>query len=172
MDSNDIKQLITDLLKHMQVAVESIETKDSAGRECFSVKTPDSHMLIGAKGANLFALNHIVKKIVSSKSAARKTAVPNPTKVASPGEGEKERFFFIDVNGYQEAAAESIKNLAKVMGDRARSFKTNVELEPMSSYDRMVVHSYFQEYTDLKTESVGEGEKRRVVIKYVEDKAS
>ena len=151
MDSNEIKELIEGLLKHMQVAVDSIETKDSAGRECFSVKTPDSHMLIGAKGANLFALNHIVKKIVSSKGAAKKALSGNTAETATQNEIGKERSFFIDVNGYQEAATENIKNLAKIMGDRARSFKANVELE---------------------TESVGEGEKRRVVIKYVEDKAS
>lgn len=161
MDSNDIKQLIETLLKHLQVGVESIEITDSDGRERFSVKTPDSHMLIGAKGANLFALNHLVKKMVLAKSIAKKAPL---------GETEKERTFFIDVNGYQEAAALNIKAAAKVMGERARSFKTNVELEPMSSYERMVIHSYFQEAKDLKTESVGEGERRRVVIKYVEQK--
>jgi len=180
MDSNDIKELITGLLKHMNVSVDSIETKSSDGRKCFSVKTPDPHTLIGTKGAHLFALNHIVKKIVSSKNAAKKALAENYAETVSqregvaqralPGGDEKELVFFIDVNGYQETAAEDIKNLAKVMGDRARSFKTNVELEPMSSYDRMIIHSYLQESTDLKTESVGEGEKRRVVIKYIEQR--
>ncbi|HBV01348.1 MAG TPA: hypothetical protein DEF00_03075 [Candidatus Taylorbacteria bacterium] len=169
MDSNDIKELIIGLLKHMNVGVDSIETKHSDGRECFSVKTPDSHMLIGTKGANLFALNHIVKKIVSSKNAAKKATAGSSAETVSQSAGEKEMSFFIDVNGYQETAAENIKNLAKVMGDRARSFKTSVELEPMSSYDRMVIHSYLQESTDLKTESIGEGERRRVVIKYIGD---
>ncbi len=163
MDSNDIKQLIETLLKHMQVGVESIETTDSDGRERFSIKTPDSHLLIGTKGAHLFALNHLVKKMVLAKSAAKKVPL---------GETEKERTFFIDVNGYQEAATLNIKNAAKIMGDRARSFKTNVELEPMSSYERMVIHSYFEEAQDIKTESIGEGERRHIIIKYVEDKAS
>lgn len=156
MDSNDIKELIETLLRHMQVGVESVEIAAADGRRCFSIKTPDSHMLIGAKGAHLFALNHLVKRIVSAKSAARRGA---------QGEDE-EQVFFIDVNGYQEAAMENIKTVAKIMGERARSFKTNVELEPMSSYERMVIHSYFQEFPDLTTESVGEGERRRVVIKY------
>lgn len=167
MDSNSIKSIITDLLQRMNVGVESIEVRSSDGRECFSVRTADSHALIGAKGTHLFALNHIVKKIVSSKIAAKKTSAQSVGGATPQAEVEKEPSFFVDVNGYQETAAANIKNLAKIMGERARSFKTNVELEPMSSYDRMIVHSYFQEAADLKTESVGEGEKRRVVIKYI-----
>ncbi len=160
MDSNQIKELIETLLKHMEIVCEGIEVDDSDGRERFSIKTPDSHKLIGAKGAHLLAFNHLVKKIVASKGERTR---PGEASGAAP-----EKTFFIDVNGYQEAAVENIKNVARVMGDRARSFKTNVELEPMSSYERMVIHAFFQEAKDLKTESVGEGDKRRVVIKYVE----
>lgn len=149
MTTDGIKQLIADLLRHMRIACDAIETAEADGRERFSVRTPDSHLLIGAKGAHLLAFNHVVKKMAAAK-------------------GEREKSFFIDVNGYQEAANETIKNVARVMGERARSFRTNVELEPMSSYERMVVHSFLQDAQDLKTESVGEGERRRVVIKYVE----
>lgn len=163
MDSDDIKQLIATMLRHMRVGVDSIETVTTDGRKCFSIKTPDSHLLIGAKGANLSALNHLVKRMVSAKSFNKD--IPSD-------EGGKEQAFFIDVNGYHEAAKENIKNMAKIMGERARSFKASVELEPMSSYERMVIHSYFQEAPDLTTQSVGDGEKRRVVIKYVEDKLS
>ena len=160
MTTEDIKQLIETMLKHMQIAYESVEVGDSDGRERFAVKTSDSHLLIGAKGGNLSAFNHLVKKIVASKTPAEK--------VKAEGD-EREKSFFIDVNGYQELALENIKNVAKIMGDRARSFKTSVELEPMSSYERMVVHSFFQDTKDIKTESVGDGEQRRVVIKYVEE---
>ncbi|MSU56122.1 MAG: hypothetical protein EXS51_02335 [Candidatus Taylorbacteria bacterium] len=160
MTTEDIKQLIETMLKHMQIAYESVEVGDSDGRERFAVKTSDSHLLIGAKGANLSAFNHLVKKMVASKTPAEK--------VKAEGD-EREKSFFIDVNGYQELALENIKNVAKIMGDRARSFKTSVELEPMSSYERMVVHSFFQDTKDIKTESVGDGEQRRVVIKYVEE---
>ena len=156
MDSNDIKKLIEELLKQMQIGFESVAVSESDGRERFAIQTSDSHLLIGAKGAHLLAFNHLVKKIVAAKDGAQ----------------EREKAFFVDVNGYQEGQLETIKNVAKIMGERARSFKSSVELEPMSSYERMIVHSFFQEAKDLKTESVGEGEKRRVVIKYVEPKES
>ncbi|TSC57543.1 MAG: spoIIIJ-associated protein [Parcubacteria group bacterium Greene0416_79] len=148
MQRDEIKQRITELLQKMNIPVGKIEVAEEDGRERYSVETADSHLLIGSKGAHLFALNHIVKRMVNK------------------GGGE-ERQFQIDVNNYQRAAVLNLKNLAKIMGERARSFKTNMELDPMSSFERMVIHSFLEEATDLKTESVGEGEKRRVVIKYV-----
>lgn len=151
MTSDEIKKIIHEMLERLSIAVERLEVSvDADGRERFSIQTPDSHLLIGPKGAHLFALNHLVKKIVGkdSKDAAA------------------ERQFHIDVNDYQAAATANLKNLAAIMGGRARSFKTNMELPPMSSYERMVVHSFFQDAQDLKTESVGDGERRRVVIKY------
>ena len=74
MNTEDIKRFIVNLLGKMNIGVDDIEVTNSGGRECFSVRTPDSYMLIGTRGAHLFALNHIVKKIVSSKAAAKKAS--------------------------------------------------------------------------------------------------
>ena len=163
MDTTAITHVIEEVLRHLRVTVQSIEVSDVDGRQCFSIRTPDSHALIGTKGANLSALNHLIKKIVSAKNGGEKPA---------GAEDQHEKTFFVDVNGYQELALANVKTVAKIMGDRARSFKTNVELEPMSSYERMVIHAFFQEAKDIKTESVGEGEKRRVVIKYIGEGSS
>lgn len=149
MTSDDIKQLITELLLKMNLPAETIEVVDEGGRERFCVSSRDSHLLIGARGAHLFALNHLVKRIVAKK--------------------DKERRFSLDVNDYQGTCLEYLKTKAKIMGERARSFKTSVELEPMSSFERMVIHSFFEGEKDLATESIGFGENRRVVIKYVEE---
>lgn len=171
MTSTDITQLISDLLRHMGVAHEGIEVSTVDGRTRFSVRTPDSHLLIGAKGANLLAFNHVVKKIATVKKAAAAAKIGAAEKGATSDTVESEHTFFVDVNGYQEAALGTLKTLAKVMGERARSLRASVELEPMSSYERMIVHSFFQDTPDLQTASTGDGERRRVVIKYVEDKA-
>ena len=161
MNQNDITQLISDLLRHMGITNEGIEVSTVDGRMRFAVRTSDSHLLIGAKGANLLAFNHVVKKIVTVKNgvAATKTAAEEKTHPDGLS-------FFVDVNGYQEAALGTLKNLAKVMGERARSLKASIELEPMSAYERMIVHSFFQDASDLQTASTGDGERRRVVIKY------
>ncbi|PIQ68334.1 MAG: hypothetical protein COV91_04740 [Candidatus Taylorbacteria bacterium CG11_big_fil_rev_8_21_14_0_20_46_11] len=160
MTSDDIKTIIEEVIKRMNLSVDSILVKTDGDREVFSIQTPDSHLLIGTKGANLFALSHLVKKIVSKRQAT------GGAEDASGG--AKEFQFMIDINNYQSTAMENLKGVAKIMGERAKSLKTSVELDPMSSYERMIIHSFFQEDPAIKTESVGEGERRRVVIKYAE----
>ena len=168
MTSAEIKQLVEEFLRKMGLSFDAVEIRTEGEREVFSIKSPDSHLLIGSKGTHLFALSHLIKKIVSKREAGKRTSlgVSAYTVLSAPADLGKQ--FMIDVNDYQGAAMESLKNVAKIMGERARSLRTNVELDPMSSYERMVIHSFFQETKDIKTESVGEGERRRVVIKYIE----
>jgi spoIIIJ-associated protein len=148
MTNEEVKTIIEELLRRLNVSFDSIDVGKDAEREVFSIKSNDSHLLIGSHGAHLFALSHLVKKIVWKK--------------------DREKQFSLDVNDYQGKASENLKTKAKIMGERARELRTNVELEPMSSYERMVIHAFFQDAKDVKTESIGEGGERRVVIKYVE----
>ncbi len=156
MDHAKTKKIIEDTLTFMGVSFETVEKVDSADskHERFMIRTEESALLIGSKGENLGALNYIVRRIVAK---------------SSPPESEFK--FFVDVNEYHEKALESVKAKAKVMSERARSFKADIELEPMSSYERMLIHSYLEGAPDIKTESRGEGATRRVVIKYLEGKA-
>jgi predicted RNA-binding protein Jag len=45
-----------------------------------------------------------------------------------------------------------------------------LKVEPMSAYDRKIIHSYLSSKNDIVTESVGEGMNRHIIIKYVENK--
>ena len=54
-----------------------------------------------------------------------------------------------------------------MMAERARYFKSSVEVDPMPAFERRIVHEFLSNATDLKTESTGFGHTRRVVIKYV-----
>ena len=116
----------------------------------FIIKTQEAGILIGEDGKHLIALSHIIKKITENKLK----------------NDNLENFsFFLDVNDYQMKKIEELKNLARMNAQKARYFKKEVEMEPMSSYDRRIIHSALSEYLDIKTESVGEGMDRRVVIK-------
>ena len=53
------------------------------------------------------------------------------------------------------------------MAERARELKYDVEMEPMSSYERLIIHSVLQGSANIKTESQGDGRSRRVVVRYV-----
>lgn len=151
MDVMAIKTTIEELLQRMNVQFEAVEVVQEPLARCpkFTIKTTDSAVLIGSKGANLFALTHLVKKITARKQNTEETR------------------FIVDVNDYQEKWLAGLKAKAMVMSGRARSFKINIELEPMSAYERLIIHLYLEGTADIKTESTGEGKNRRVVIKYV-----
>lgn len=128
----------------------SIDEKTSSPR--FVIATADSAILIGEHGARLLALNHLIKRIVEKKF---------------PGEHHS---FMVDVNDYQKKQVEEIRAKAHMLAERARYFKSSVEMDPMSSYERMIVHAEFTLTPDIATESSGFGKDRHLVLKYTETK--
>ncbi|MDO8590626.1 MAG: R3H domain-containing nucleic acid-binding protein [bacterium] len=152
MAEPNTKEIIEELLKLMNVGFEAIERVESpeSNHTRFLIRTDESALLIGQNGEHLGAFNYIIRRI-AAKSAL----------------GEAPEKFFVDVNGYHEKTLENLKAKAKIMCERARSFKVDIELDPMSSYERMIIHSFLEGAVDIKTESKGEGAQRRVVIKYI-----
>lgn len=151
MDTQAIKKIIEDLVGKMSSAVFSVELVEGEdGIMRFAIKTTEPEALIGRDGMTLLALNHLVRKM------------------ADKNLGETETNFIIDVNDYQKRKVEELKQKVKMMAERARFFKSSVELEPMSSYERMIVHSYISLFPDVITESVGMGPGRHIVIRYKE----
>jgi len=152
MNHEEIKKIIEDILKKIPLEFSDIKILNGEVGGCkkFIIEGADTGLLIGKDGENLSALNHVVKRIV----------LKNET------EGEVERFY-IDVGDYHTKKIQKIKNLSVTMANRAKTFKRNVELEPMSAYERMVVHATLADDGLIKTESEGDGKFRRVVIKFV-----
>lgn len=154
MAKDKVVALLKELSQKMGAEVEDIEISEAAGHTLFTVRTKDSGALIGARGDTLSALNYVVKKIVEEKET----------------EDEREPFrFMIDVNGYHLKHIRMLENQARILAERARTFKYNVEMSPMSAYDRMIVHSALQNSPNVKTESEGEGKMRHIVIRYEEE---
>ena len=82
----------------------------------------------------------------------------------------EEKKISVDINNRQQKQDETLKTKAKIIAERAREFKKDMEMEPMSSYERMVVHTALEGMPSIKTESAGIGRERRVVIKFVVNK--
>ena len=59
-----------------------------------------------------------------------------------------------------------MQNKAKMLAERAKSLHVDVEMEPMTPYERMVVHTTLAGDLEVETASVGFGKDRKVVIKY------
>lgn len=158
-DANTLAETtISDVLKALGVEFSGVKHETVAGQEVLSIETPESARLIGTHGDTVHALDHLVKKIVETKQARE------------AGEGAtapREPLFLVDVNGYRTQKIKELESKALVMAERARSFQYDVELSPMSSYERLIVHNALSDAPNVKTESQGEGPNRRVVIRYV-----
>lgn len=143
------------LLAHLEVVINdvTVESDERTKSLRFLISTPDSSILIGEQGARLLALNHLMKRMVERHTK----------------DGEQISFF-VDVNDYQKKRIDEIRAKANMLAERARYFKSSVEMDPMSSYERMIVHAEFTETPDISTDSTGFGKERRVIIRYTENK--
>jgi len=77
--------------------------------------------------------------------------------------------YVIDLNYYRKERERIIVELAKAGAKKAKVTKQEVVLPPMNSYERRLVHMEIASNPDLKTESVGVGRERHVVIKPIEN---
>ena len=158
MDKQEIKNLIKDLIEKTGILINQISIIEDEPKNIWvSAEVNEPHFFIGRDGEGLQALNHLVHRIIESKTIN----VPSGD-IADRGLG-----VVIDINGFQKRHIENIRAVAHMMGERARYFKSNIEVDPMSAFERRIVHEFLSDAADLKTESTGMGHTRRVVIKYV-----
>ncbi len=165
MNNQEIQNLIKELIEKTNVVVKEISfteqtSSDGTGMTMFSVEVNDPYTFTSRGGEVLSALNHLVRKIIEAKTSP---LAPSPYQV----DGGITKSLLIDINGFQKRRIESIHAIAHMMAERARYFKSNIEVDPMSAFDRRIVHEFLSTASDLKTESTGEGLSRRVVIKYI-----
>lgn len=149
----EVEQILRGVLDAAGVDYSRIVVHEIAGQNVFSIGVAgDARGLIGAYGDTVHALDLIVKKILEKRHP--------------PREGEESYQFLVDVNDYRARQIQDLQTKALMMAERARSFQYDVELTPMSAYERLIVHTTLQDAPNVKTESQGEGRNRRVVIKY------
>ena len=154
MKKDEIQNLIKELIEKTTVQLDKITiAEDSGTNTWFSVEVSEPHFFIGHNGEALFALNHLVRRIIENKT------VPD----------EKPVGILVDINDFQKKRVENVRAIAHMMSERARYFKANIEVDPMSAFERRIVHEFLSDATDLTTESIGFGPSRRVVIKYTGD---
>lgn len=71
----------------------------------------------------------------------------------------------VDVNNYKKERERIITELAKAAARKALMEKKEITLPAMNAYERRLVHVELATRPDIKTESIGEGESRQVIIK-------
>jgi spoIIIJ-associated protein len=157
MNNEEIQNIIRELIERTSGGLSNISaTEENHGNIWISVELKEPHLFITRDGEGLHALNHLLHRIIETKQYASSPAL-------LPGS----RGILVDINGFQKKHVDNIRAIAHMMSERARYFKSSIEVDPMSAFERRIVHEFLSEAADLKTESIGTGNSRRVVIKYI-----
>ena len=140
----EIRDLVSSFLDAMGFEAR-IEVYDAGGFIAADVAPDNTALFIGQKGETIDALQYLVN--VSAF---------------------KERSFFkrivLDAEGYRQRRVEAIQGMAHRTARRAVRERRTVEMPPMNSSERRVVHLYLSENPNVTTESDGSGDSRRVMV--------
>lgn len=163
-----VESTLRELLDAAGFSYTDVVRGDVAGQVIFSISADDARSLIGMHGDTVHAIDHLVKKIVEKRldDTRREARTQSSTIPIEDLEEREGPHFLIDVNDYRSKQIKDLQAKALMMAERARSFQYDVELSPMSAYERLIVHTTLQDAPNVKTESQGEGRSRRVVIRY------
>jgi len=145
------KEAVRDLLAHMDVAADVAARwgePDEPGKMrplYIDITGDDLSLLIGRRGDTLEALQYIVRLILGNELKKPVPAV-------------------IDVEGYRARREQTLRRLARRMADQALERQRTLSLEPMPPNERRIIHLELRDNDRVKTESVGEGDRRKVTI--------
>ena len=123
----------------------TIEVEPQSDRILYKVDGGNSALLIGKRGQTLEAIQYLVEKIVNKQSDTRIRVL-------------------VDVKGYLGTRKASLKKLALRLAEKARKNNKPVTVGQMNAYDRRIVHMTLKENPEVRTQSMGEGYYRKLVI--------
>ena len=110
-----------------------------------NIEGEDLGILIGRRGQTMVSLQHIIRLIMSHKMDIRIPIV-------------------LDVEGYKQRRCEGLRTLANKLADQVRTRRLPFTMEPMTAFERRVIHLTLAGHPDVTTESTGLGDGRKVVI--------
>ncbi len=145
MSYDFVKTVIADIGLSAQAELYSCED----GTRRITIVGDDASALIGHHGDTLDALQYL-----ANLASARKNI---------KGERDKSRVT-IDIEAYRKKREETLRALARRMAAKALRNRRSVMLEPMSAYERRIIHSEIQGIEGVSTNSIGSDNNRKIVI--------
>lgn len=145
------RQTLEELLEQMGVQariedyIKPPQDREDYHKLVLNVQGRDLGFLIGRRGETLEALQYVTRLIVGREIERRINLV-------------------VDVEGYRVRRERSLQQLAQRMAERAVTTGRRQVLEPMSASERRIVHVALRHHADVKTESIGQDENRKVTI--------
>lgn len=141
---------ILDNLLGMLLLEGSYEIEEKDEGFSVSIETKDAGRLIGARGESLDSLQLLVNQMIAKK-------------IDPSVEGFKR--VILDVEGWRKQKEEELVVNTQSWAKQVLESKKEMELEPMSPWQRRIVHMVVSEMEGVESESAGEGRDRHVVIK-------
>ncbi len=143
-----LKNFFNELSKLMNVTIESEINITEDNIYNINLVTSNNSILIGKEGKTLDAIQCLLRQISQND-------LQNKIKIN------------VDISNYKYEQTKKLEKNIKNIAKEVLKTKVDTSLDPMNSYNRRIVHTIVSEFSDLETESVGEGKERHVVIKYV-----
>ena len=140
----NVRAFLDDFLKKIGNGITYKINKDEFGLEII-VEGHEAGFLIGYRGETLYGLQAVISAIANKEST------------------EKIRIL-LDIENYKEKREKALKDLALKISKTVERTRKSITLEPMQAYERKIIHTELQNSSTVKTESIGEEPRRRVVI--------
>ena len=128
-----------------EAEINASDTEPSVVLNISGLSESDQQLLVGRRGEHLTAVQFMVNLLLGAKTDLWARVV-------------------VDVDGYRVKRRAALNLLAERMAERVIEQGQPYPLEPMSPYDRRLVHMALAEHPQVMTESTGEGDERRIVI--------
>ena len=138
------KQLTIGLLERMGAKTE-VEGSLKEGNLYLDIKGDEEGFLIGKHGHTLESLQMLINRMVSKRLKSTLRVV-------------------LDIDNYRKRRVDSLAQMAIRMGDKVKRTGHSQTLGPFNAYDRRIIHLTLKEDPSLNTESLGEGELKKVRI--------
>ena len=147
--ANSTKERLEEILKNIfRITGESFD---------YTIERNNNQLLLTINGDNVSHLIGYKGKTIESFQSLLNSMLQR--------EDEEFAKIFVEINGYKKKKEEKLKKLANKMADNVIRFRKPIRLEPMSAYERLIIHTELANRKDVETESIGEEPRRRVVIK-------
>ena len=143
---NDATEYLKSILVGMGFTDVTVTAKEAEEDVYFEITCGEDYgNIIGRRGETLDALQYLTRLFVNR-------AIDNNKRVA------------LNVGDYRARREETLRALAKRQAQRVLKYGRSSSLEPMNPYERRIIHTAIQEIEGVTSHSVGEGDRRRVIV--------
>ena len=146
-------EFINKLLSDMNIEAEVTVGDGDNDDKLINVSGEAASILIGHHGDTLDSLQYLANLAANKRVNGEK---PEHVKIT------------VDIEGYRAKREQTLRSLARKMAEKVLRYKKSVMLEPMSPYERRIIHSEVQNIEGVATNSIGSDNNRKVVM-YLDD---